>query len=174
VATPSIQKILRRDLPLHDTRHKAEPSAKSGATHDPSKVAAVQEQLLLEISKSLLTGTLATTRGALQVLQGVSGLLLASYTTLLAAFGRQFHASQIPTALLASPIAFYILSLLAGFGEVLFYRGSRITLGDLESGIDAYETVVSAQRRQLILPLLFLLAGVTAVVIITVKLLRLP
>ncbi len=137
-----------------------------------SPAEAAQQQLLLEISKSLLTGTLATTRGAMQILQGVTGILLASYTAFLAGFGKQLHVSRLSAVLLASPIFCYILSLFIGFGQVLFYRGARITLGDLDSGIRAYETVVSAQRKQLIVPLLFLLAGVVMVVIVTVRILK--
>ena len=109
----------------------------------------------------------------MQILQGLSGIFLASYTALLAGFGKQLHVNRLSAVLLASPILCYMASLLIGFGQVLFYRGARITLGNLDSGIAAFETVVKAQRRQLILPLLFLLAGLIAVVLITVKLLRL-
>jgi hypothetical protein len=135
-------------------------------------VEAAAQALQLEISKSLLTGTLATTRGAMQVLQGVTGIMLASYTALLGGFGKQMHVNRISAFVLASPIVFYIVSLLVGFGQVLLYSGARITLGDLESGVKAFESVVSKQRRQLILPLIFLLLGMGAVMLVIVRILR--
>jgi hypothetical protein len=137
-----------------------------------SAVEATSQALQLEISKALLTGTLATTRGAIQVLQGVTGIMLASYTALLGAFGKTMHVSRVSAVVLASPIICYVVSLLIGFGQVLLYRGARITLGDLASGVEAFESVVSKQRRQLILPLIFLLLGMGAVTLVIVKILR--
>lgn len=137
-----------------------------------SAVEAASQALQLEISKTLLTGTLATTRGAMQVLQGVTGIMLASYTALLGAFGKTWHVSRISAVVLALPIVCYIVSLLIGFGQVLFYQGARITLGDLTSGVAAFESVVSKQRRQLILPLIFLLLGIGAVTLVIAKILR--
>jgi hypothetical protein len=141
-----------------------------------AEIAAVEEasrQLLMEISKSLLSGTLATTRGAMQMLQGLSGFLLASYTTLLVGFAKQLPIERLQPILLGLPIVFYILSLLTGFGQVLLYRGANLTLGDLQSGVKAYEKVVSAQRKHLVLPLIFLFAGLAAVTIVIVEILRL-
>jgi hypothetical protein len=131
-----------------------------------------ERQLLLEISKTLLSGTLATTRGSMQVLQGLAGILLASYTTLLVGFGKQVGIDRIPILIAGGPIAFYIASLLVGFGQTMLYRGARIRLGDLESGMEAYEAVVSAQRKQLILPSIFLFLGLIAVVIVILDLMR--
>jgi hypothetical protein len=130
------------------------------------------ETLLLEMSKALLTGTLATTRGAMQILQGVTGILLASYTALLAGFGKQAHVDKISAILLAMPIVFYILSLLTGFVQVILYRGAKLTLGDFESGVKAFEAVVRKQRRQLILPLLLMLMGLGSVLLVIEKILR--
>lgn len=154
-----------------------DPVPPSSPNDDPkapldSAVELASQQLLLEISKTLLSGTLATTRGAMQILQGLTGILLASYTTLLVGFGKQVGIDRIPALLAASPIVFYILSLLSGFGQILLARGARITLGDLISGMEAYEAVVSAQRKQLILPLVLLFAGLVAVIVVTVYLLK--
>lgn len=64
-------------------------------------------ELLLEISKTLLSGTLASTRGAMQLLQGLSGFLLASYTTVLVGFGKE-AARRTPAPHMAG-IAFCLL-----------------------------------------------------------------
>lgn len=138
-----------------------------------SAVEASSQALQLEISKALLAGTLATTRGAMQVLQGVTGILLASYTALLVGFGKQLHVNRMSAVELALPIIFYILSLMVGFGQVMLYNGARITLGDLASGVRAYESVVSKQRRQLIVPLIFLLLGLGAVTMVVVRIVQL-
>lgn len=138
-----------------------------------STVETASQQLLLEISKTLLSGTLAATRDAMQILQGLTGILLASYMTLLVGFGKQVGVDRIPTLVAALPIVFYILSLLSGFGQILLYHGARIIIGDLLSGLEAYEAIVTAQRKQLILPLIFSFAGLVSVVIVTVYLLNL-
>lgn len=62
-------------------------------------------ELLLEISKTLLSGTLASTRGAMQLLQGLSGFLLASYTTVLVGFGKELHVERLRPTWLALPFA---------------------------------------------------------------------
>ena len=148
---------------------KGVPSLSVDEIARQSAVEAASQALQLEISKSLLTGTLATTRGAMQVLQGVTGIMLASYTGLLGAFGKTWHVSRISAVVLALPIVCYVGSLLIGFGQVLFYRGARITLGDLASGVAAFESVVSKQRRQLILPFIFLLLCMGAMSVVIVK-----
>jgi hypothetical protein len=139
-----------------------------------SAVEAVSQQLLLEISKTLLSGTLATTRGAMQILQALTGILLASYSTLLVGFGKQVGINRVPVVVAGLPILFYILSLLSGFGQILLPRGARLIIGDLDSGVQAYEALVSAQRRQLILPLILSFAGLVATVVITACLLWSP
>jgi hypothetical protein len=127
----------------------------------------------LEISKLLLNSSLASTRGALQILQGVTGLLLASYTAVLAGVLRQVqHITRSGIVLAALPIVFYVLSLIIGFLQIMLDRGDSLTLGDLPGSFKAYEARVSTQRKQLILPLTFLLFGVTAVVVVVVEILR--
>ncbi|HTX40991.1 MAG TPA: hypothetical protein VMD25_04130 [Acidobacteriaceae bacterium] len=147
------------------------PKPRAGPAEDA--VQDVERQLLLEISKSLLSGSLANTRGAVQMLQALSGLLLTSYTTLLIAFGQRLRAGALHPIVLGLPILFYTISLLISFGQVFFYRGARFSLGDLPEGFEAYERVVAAQRRQLIWPLVFLIAGLAAVTVVIVEVLRL-
>lgn len=164
--------------PLPDATAAPGTHPSPSPTRDPeapanAAVEAASQQLLLEISKSLLTGTLATTRGAMQILQGLTGILLASYASLLVGFGKQVGMNRIPRFAAAAPIVFYVLSLATGFGQVIFYRGARIVLGDLYSGMEAYERVVKAQRRQLIAPLILLFAGLAACVVVSVYVLRL-
>ena len=155
--------------------HRVRPASPNLAADKPPKsdVELAEEQLLLEISKALLSGTLATTRGGLQVLQSLTGILLASYSTLLVGFGKQVGIDRIPAFIAAAPMVFYILSLLVGFGQIVLYRGACLRLGDLGSGLKAYESVVSAQRKHLILPLIFLILGLAAVVTVIICLLRL-
>ncbi|MGB6131458.1 MAG: hypothetical protein WBG54_06740 [Acidobacteriaceae bacterium] len=151
------------------------PSGPDGKGHTVSANGADQDaerQLLLEISRTLLSGSLATTRGAVQMLQALSGLLLTSYTTLLIGFGQRLRISKLHPAVLGLPILFYTVSLLISFGQVFFYRGAHFALGDLEKGLEAYEEVTSEQRRQLVWPLVFLVAGLAAVTVVIVEVLR--
>ncbi len=151
------------------------PPSEGSKGHAGSSDGAVNEaerQLLLEISKSLLSGSLATTRGAVQMLQALSGLLLTSYTTLLVGFGQRLNIGKIHPILLGLPIAFYTISLLISFGQVFFYRGAHFALGDLESGLKAYEEVISEQRRQLVWPLVFLVGGLVSVTVVIAELLH--
>lgn len=151
------------------------PSLTGDKSHASSSADTVQDaerQLLLEISKSLLSGSLATTRGAVQMLQALSGLLLTSYTTLLVGFGQRLRVGKLHPTVLGLPILFYTVSLLISFGQVFFYRGAHFALGDLPSGLTAYEKVISAQRRQLVWPLGFLVAGLVSVTVVIVELLR--
>jgi hypothetical protein len=138
-----------------------------------SSVEMASQQLLLEISKTLLTGTLAATRGTMQTLQSLTGILLAAYSTLLVGFGKQVGIDRIPKVAAAAPVVLYVFSLLAGFVQTILYRGAPITLGDLRSGMQAYETVVAAQRRQLILPALLLLGAIVANGVVAAYVLRL-
>jgi len=148
-------------------------TAKTGVTAPSTNDAeALSQQLLLEISKTLLSGTLATTRGAMQILQGLTGILLTSYATLLVGFSKNLGINRLPYLLAAAPIVFYTLSLVIGFGQLMLYRGARITIGDLVSGLEAYEALVSAQRKQLIAPLILSFCGLATVVIIAFHLLR--
>jgi hypothetical protein len=160
------------DPPLPTGAPPAAPVRPTPDAQQISEVEAASRQLLLEMSKTLLSGTLATTRGAMQILQGLTGILLASYTTLLVGFGKQVGFNQIPIRLAALPVLLYLLSLFIGFGQILLYRGVWLTIGDLRSGLDAYEALVAAQRRQLILPLIFSFAGLVATVVVAVRLLR--
>ncbi len=153
-----------------------QPTTSTGADDKvtiDAEAESASQQLLVEISKSLLAGSLAATRGALQILQGVTGLLLAAYTAVLAGAIRQVqHITKLGIALAALPIAFYALSLLSGFLQIMLDRGDSLTLGDLSGGFTAYEARVSKQRKQLILPLAFLLLGLAAVVFVVVEVLR--
>jgi hypothetical protein len=83
---------------------------------------------------------------------------------------RKLHVERLRPTWLVLPFACYVLSLLIGFVQVLMYRGTHFVLGDLAGGLKAYETLVSAQRKQLILPLLFLMAGIAFSVVVFVKL----
>jgi hypothetical protein len=127
-----------------------------------------KQQLLLEMSKALLSGALASTRGAMQILQGLTGVLLTSYITLLVGFSKQLSLETLPAIILVLPIFFYMLSLLTGFLQIILFRGARVILGDLRSGFNAYEAIVNAQRKQLIMPLVLTLAGITSVIIIAI------
>ncbi len=146
------------------------PKARAG----PPEAAARdgEQQLLLEISKTLLSSSLATTRGAVQMLQALSGLLLTSYTTLLIGFGQRLGAGKLHPVVLGLPILFYTVALLISFGRVFLYRGTHFVLGDLEGGLAAYEALVAEQRRQLVWPLVFLIAGLAAVTLVIVEVLR--
>ena len=157
---------------MTDTTLSTSPSSETTSAAATSVEAAAQ-QLLLEISKTLLSSSLASTRGAIQVLQGLTGLLLTSYTTLLMGFGKEIGIDKIPALVAALPIVCYLLSLVSSFGQMALFRGERLTLGDLLSGMEAYEALVSAQRKQLILPLSLSLAGLLAVVVVTLCLLSL-
>lgn len=148
------------------------PSGKGHSAPPADTVDDAERQLLLEISKSLLSGSLATTRGAVQMLQALSGLLLTSYTTLLIGFGQRLRISKLHPAVLGLPILFYTVSLLISFGQVFFYRGAHFALGDLEKGLEAYEEVISEQRRQLVWPLVFLVAGLGAVTVVIIEVLH--
>lgn len=151
------------------------PTTSDTQTESPASAAVeeVSQQLQLEISKMLLSETLATVRGAMQILQGLSGILLASYTSILVGLGKQIGIDKIPAIVVALPIVFYTLSLLSGFVQIVLYRGAQITLGDLISGVKAYETVVSTQRKFLILPLILSFAGLVSLAIVITQLLSL-
>lgn len=138
-----------------------------------STVEKASQELLIEISKTLLSSSLAATRGAMQILQGVTGILLASYTTLLVGFGKEIGINNIPVPIAVLPIVFYILSLISAFGQVARYRGTSLVIGDLLSGIEAYEAVMAAQRKHLILPLFLSLAGIVSVIVVIEYLLNL-
>jgi hypothetical protein len=56
-----------------------------------------------------------------------------------------------------------------GLGELLAYKGAKIVIGDLQSGVRAYEEVVAAQRRQLVLPVILLIAGFIAEMIVSAR-----
>lgn len=155
-----------------DRQPKTSPITDGGVVHDGTAESAAR-QLLIEISKALLTGSLAATRGALQILQGVTGLLLASYTAVLAGVIRQVqHITKFGIVLAALPIFCYVLSLIIGFLQIVLDHGDSLTLGDLPGSFAAYEARVSTQRKQLVLPLAFLLLGVAAVVFVVVEILR--
>lgn len=147
---------------MNDSPHVDEVALDSAALAD-------QRQLLLEISKALLTGTLAATRGAIQIIQGLTGVLLASYGTLLVGFGKQLHMNKLSPWQVGLPLIFYIVALLVGLGELLAYKGAKIVIGDLQSGVRAYEEVVAAQRRQLVLPVILLIAGFIAEMIVSAR-----
>jgi hypothetical protein len=157
----------------------AQPAVPPGPPVDPvappdlqsrQQVDEAERQLLLEISKSLLTGSLTTTRGAVQMMQALSGLLLTSYTTLLVGFSQHIRSYRAGPFWLGLPIGCYTISLLISFGQVFFSRGTSLVIGDLTSGFQAYERVIAAQRRQLIWPLVFLVAGLAGVTIVIVRL----
>lgn len=149
------------------------PAPTANETTDASinKTEALSQQLLLEISKALLSGTLATTRGAMQILQGITGALLTSYTTLVVGFGKNVGMNRLSPVLAALPIIFYSLSLIVGFGQIMLYQGKRIIIGDLISGFDAFESIVSIQRKQLIVPLILSFLGLGSLVLIAIRLL---
>lgn len=155
---------------VDDSAHSASPNVKEQQVVDDA-AETVTQQLLLEMSKSLLSGTLASTRGAMQILQGITGVLLTSYTTLLVGFSKQLSLEKLPVIILVLPIFFYLLSLIIGFLQLILFRGARVILGDIHSSFEAYEAIVSAQRKQLILPLVLLLAGITSVIIVVILLL---
>ena len=138
-----------------------------------STVEKASQELLIEISKTLLSSSLAATRGAMQILQGVTGILLASYTTFLVGFGKEVGINKIPVIIAVLPIVLYILSLISAFGQVALYHGARLVIGDLHNAFEAYEAVIAAQRKQLILPLFLSLAGIVSVIIVIEYLLNL-
>ena len=89
---------------------------KEEGTHTPPNdtVDAMSNQLLLELSKALLSGSLSTVRGAMQLLQGITGILLGSYTAILVGFGKQVGVGRLPLVLVALPIVFTFCHSFAG------------------------------------------------------------
>jgi hypothetical protein len=69
-------------------------------------------QLVLEISKTLLSNTVTSGRNLLQILEGLDGVFLASYVSILVGLGKQIGVDRINSFLVALPIIFYAFSLL--------------------------------------------------------------
>lgn len=139
-----------------------EAAAPSPEIHINPEALEIARQLQIEISKALLANSLASTRGSMQLLQALTGALLTSYTTLIIGFGQQIGINRLPVIVIVLPVLSYTLSLVIGFLSMAFQRGANLVLGDLASGVRAYEAVIQAHRQQLALPLIFTIAGLAA------------
>lgn len=116
--------------------------------------------LPMEISKLLLSSTIEYIQNTAQMLQAFTGLILTSYLTLLLGFPNKFWLSNIPDVVYLAPIIFFLSSILFNLLDSLRYTGFNFVFGDLESTIEVYERVLSARRKQMILPSVFLALGV--------------
>ncbi len=83
-----------------------------------------EKSVILEISKLLLSSSLESIRGTIQVLQGLTGLLLTSYIALFLGLGKTLGLDKLPLFASILPILLLVLSLGIGFGMVVFYPRS--------------------------------------------------
>lgn len=126
-----------------------------------------EKQLLLHVSKELLSNSLRYVYGMSQILQGLTGLLLTAYITVgLTALREGYGIEEVPIAVTALPVLFLVASLVVGFA--LSYRSQKfaLPLGDLETAFEIFEEVLATRRRQLLWPTILTALGLTTMIVI--------
>lgn len=125
-----------------------------------------EKELARELSTMLMKGTLDSLRALTQALQTVVGLLLTGYLTLVTAALRSGSDLEAPVLLLVAPAALFTAALLVSFGRAAFEGSFALTVGDLESAVDGYESAVASRRRNLVLPSVLALVGVVCLLVV--------
>lgn len=126
-----------------------------------------ERQLLLHVSKELLSNSLRYVYGMSQILQGLTGLLLTAYISVgLTALKEGYGIDRVPIQVTALPVLFLVASLVAGFA--LSYRSQKfaLPLGDLETAFEIFEEVLSMRRGQLIWPTIFTALGLASMIVV--------
>lgn len=146
----------------------AESNADSdGGPQRNSGYAGAEVELLLHISKELLTNSINYVCGMSQVLQGLSGLLLTIYITVgLATLEEGYGIAEIPILISALPAIFFVASLMSNF--ILAYQSPEepLPLGDLETGIEIFERMVFTRRKQGLWPTVLTGLGLVTMILI--------
>ncbi len=124
----------------------------------------MEEKIQLEALKVLLSSSMDYVRNAMQVLQTLTSLLLTAYIALLVGFGKSLPIHTIP--LFLAPAVTLVVALGCGVFASISNSGVPFILGDFQSTISAYSKVVESRKRQIRLPLAFLLLSIIGIAIV--------
>jgi hypothetical protein len=108
-------------------------------------------ELQRDLTELLLEQSYGFVRDMTQLLQGLTGLLLTSYLTVLTAIAQLKGHLHVEPVLAALPAGLFTASLALLFLRVVLYQGGSFQFGDLKAAVEAYENALSQRRRQLVI-----------------------
>ena len=117
-------------------------------------------ELERELTKLLVGSSLDFVRGTGEALQSVTGLLLTAYLAAIVAVAKVHGSLGVSAVVAALPVILFTASLCVLFGTAALYRGGNFVLGDFDSTLSAYESVLRSRRRQVVVPALLTIAGI--------------
>jgi len=118
--------------------------------------------LSMEIGKLIMSSSLEYARGASQVLQAVTGLLLTTYVALFVALGKEYGFFDVSPFITALPAAFFVASLGLLFARAATYKGGNFTFRDAEGTLAAYKRALDQRRGDLVIPSALTMLGIAS------------
>jgi hypothetical protein len=123
------------------------------------------EAICLEITKLLLSNSFEYLRGAGQTVQALTALLLTAYVSILGIMLREVDLQRMSLSywiVAFLPSMLFIISLIVTLVSILLYRGSNITVNNVESIVNQYEVALQTRRKQVMISSILTLVGIIA------------
>jgi hypothetical protein len=126
-------------------------------------------QMQIEAAKILLSSSIDFVKGATQVLQAFTSLLVTAYVAVLLGVTRTSGFDGFTSLIWALlPLVCWVASLAGGYMEAVSYQGSDLEFdseGNPINALETYERVLRDRRRHLIFPSVLSLIGILAFII---------
>jgi hypothetical protein len=143
--------------------------ASTGAPPPESEDSHSASPLEIESSKLVLSNSFEFIRATAQILQGLTGLLLTSYITLLVGFCKDSGIGTGYRVVFAFlPLLSLGASLSISIVQAIRYRGSQLVIDEHGNPLNAFETlrsVLTDRRRHLRLPAILTSIGVVTFIV---------